>query len=293
MFKKTLTKGTPSKNLTPHFVFMKSNEVKHHQIHHCMALKSSIFDKNEPLSYHFTQKFSFFELVWTIFQRKYFIYEIFTQRADFILSEPLIIGAHRRAKRGCILARILDSIGHLHREKPVYKRVRSLYHSYISSLYNSITLTMSEVTIDNWGTDIENVSRLEDISPTSTQFNQVSKDRHLQKSCPVCFKCMKSDKINRHLKTHDKIKSKYIMNSCTICGKSMRRDSLKRHLKTHDKVPSLKNNSLNNVTSTLSAETIIQMGKEYQDIFEKLKICNNDYIQLQKERYYYHQIIIR
>ena len=89
MFKKTLTKGTPSKTSPLTLFFMKSNEVKHHQIHHCMALKSSIFDKNEPLSYHFTQKFSFFELVWTIFQRKYFIYEIFTQRADFILSEPV------------------------------------------------------------------------------------------------------------------------------------------------------------------------------------------------------------
>ena len=108
MFKKTLTKGTPSKTSLLTLFFMKSNEVKHHQIHHCMALKSSIFDKNEPLSYHFTQKFSFFELVWTIFQRKYFIYEIFTQRADFILSAPLNIGAHRRAKRGCIVARILD-----------------------------------------------------------------------------------------------------------------------------------------------------------------------------------------
>ena len=108
MFKKNIDQRNPLKNLTPHFVFMKSNEVKHHQIHHCMALKSSIFDKNEPLSYHFTQKFSFFELVWTIFQRKYLIYEIFTQRADFILSAPLNIGAHRRAKRGCILARILD-----------------------------------------------------------------------------------------------------------------------------------------------------------------------------------------
>ena len=150
---------------------------------------------------------------------------------------------------------------------------------------------MSETTIDNNDTsDVERIPPLETIFPSSTQLNKVSKskDIHLQKSCPVCFKCMKSDKINSHLKTHDKIKSKYIMISCTICGKSMRRGSLKRHLKTHDKVPSLKYNSLNNVTSTLSAETIIQMGKEYQDIFEKLKICNNDYIQLQKERYYYH-----
>ena len=133
---------------------------------------------------------------------------------------------------------------------------------------------MSEVTTDNWGTDIENVSRLEDISPTSTQFNQVSKskDRHLQKSCPVCFKCMKSDKINRHLKTHDKIKSKYIMNSCTICGKSMRRDNLKRHLKTHDKLHFPQTKSVNNDTPSLSVENINQMGKECQDIFnEKLK----------------------
>ena len=98
---------------------------------------------------------------------------------------------------------------------------------------------MTEVTTDR-GTHIENAPQLEDIFPSLTQIKQVSKpkDRHLQKSCPVCFKCMKSDKINRHLKTHTK--SKVLMNSCTICGKSMRRGSLKRHLKTHDKVPSLK-----------------------------------------------------
>ena len=99
---------------------------------------------------------------------------------------------------------------------------------------------MSEVTTDNWGTDIENVSQLEDISPTSTQFNQVSKskDTHLQKSCPVCFKCMKCDKINRHLKTHDKL-----------------------HF--------LQINSVNNDTPSLSVENINQMGKECQDIFNE------------------------
>ena len=83
---------------------------------------------------------------------------------------------------------------------------------------------------------------------------------------------MKSDKINRHLKTHDKIKSKYIMNSCTICGKSMRRDNLKRHLKTHDKLHFPQTKSVNNDTPSLSVENINQMGKECQDIFnEKLK----------------------
>ena len=50
--------------------------------------------------------------------------------------------------------------------------------------YNTVTLTMSEATTSNNGTDIENVPRVEDIFPTSTQINQISKskDTHLQKT---------------------------------------------------------------------------------------------------------------
>ena len=62
-----------------------------------------------------------------------------------------------------------------------------------------------------------------------------SKDRHLHKSCPVCLQMMKSDKISRHLKTHNVMKSKYLTISCNICAKVMRKNNLKRHLKTHSK----------------------------------------------------------
>ena len=102
------------------------------------------------------------------------------------------------------------------------------------------------------------------------QSKPIVKDRHLQKTCPVCLKTMRSNNLKTHLKTHTK--SKVLMNSCTICGKSMRRDNLKRHLKTHDKLHFLQTKSVNNDTPSLSVENINQMGKECQDIFnEKLK----------------------
>ena len=132
---------------------------------------------------------------------------------------------------------------------------------------------MSEATADNNVTlHIESVLSLEDIFPSPTHINQVSKseDTHLQKSCPVCFKYMRSDNLKRHLKTHTK--SKVLMISCNICRKMMRKNHLKRHLKTHDKLHFLQINSVNNDTSSLSVENINQMGKECQDIFnEKLK----------------------
>ena len=100
----------------------------------------------------------------------------------------------------------------------------------------------------------------------TNQSKSIVKDRHLQKTCPVCLKTMRSNNLKTHLKTHTK--SKVLMISCTICGKSMRKNHLKRHLKTHNKPPP-QINSVNNDKPSLSVENITQMGKECQDIFNK------------------------
>ena len=62
------------------------------------------------------------------------------------------------------------------------------------------------------------------------------KDKHLKKSCPVCFKIMRSDHLKRHLKTHNVTQTKNTSVPCNICTKFMRKDNLKRHLKTHKKL---------------------------------------------------------
>ena len=100
-------------------------------------------------------------------------------------------------------------------------------------------LTMSEsVTDTNLTPPKENVlqpSQLENAS--STVINQhsksASKDKHLQKSCPICFKNMRSDHLKRHLRTHNVTKLTVLMISCDICEKVMHKNNLKRHKKIH------------------------------------------------------------
>ena len=112
---------------------------------------------------------------------------------------------------------------------------------------------------------------------TSSKITPHSKsdgDKHLQKSCSICLKTMRSDNLKRHIKTHNVTKSKVFMISCTICEKVMRKNHLKRHLKTHSKPFNLTRDLVNNDTPSLSyAEEIVnQRGKECQQIFnEKLK----------------------
>ena len=70
--------------------------------------------------------------------------------------------------------------------------------------------------------------------------------QHLKKTCPACFKTIRSDTIKRHMLTHEKgrkneLKSekikigKHLAKTCDVCFKTMRGDHLKRHMLKHEK----------------------------------------------------------
>ena len=127
----------------------------------------------------------------------------------------------------------------------------------------SETITATNLITSN--EDVLQTSQREISNPP--KINQPSKlytkDRHLQKSCPVCCKSMRSNKINRHLKTHNAIKSKYLTTSCNICEKIMRKDNLKRHLKTHEKTFSKDETPIPQSTE----QDIVSLLKDDQKLF--------------------------
>ena len=86
----------------------------------------------------------------------------------------------------------------------------------------------NETNVPSSKQDVLHSSQHEISSPPNNNLppKPCTKDRHLQKSCPVCLKMMKSDKINRQLKTHNLAKSKVFMVSCNICEKVMRKNHL-------------------------------------------------------------------
>lgn len=51
--------------------------------------------------------------------------------------------------------------------------------------------------------------------------------------CDICFKSMRSDKLEAHLNQHYKKKNKYAMKRCLICHKTMIAWHIPRHKKTH------------------------------------------------------------
>ena len=72
--------------------------------------------------------------------------------------------------------------------------------------------------------------------------------------CRICLKTMRSDTLQRHMKTHEKKPNgieeagssrsgvcdkvgKHKQVECKICLKTMRSYTLKRHMKTHGKKP--------------------------------------------------------
>ena len=81
--------------------------------------------------------------------------------------------------------------------------------------------------MDDSNKDIKHTSTKEDLTPpqpkltTSIEINTPSilttKGKHLQKTCHICSKIMRSDNLKRHLKTHNVAKSKFLMISCVIC----------------------------------------------------------------------------
>ena len=98
-----------------------------------------------------------------------------------------------------------------------YKRARL---TPVTLLFRSLCVSVTCLTMCE--TDI--VSNILEIDKPS---KMDSKDKHLQKYCPMCLKTMRSDNLKRHLKTHTVTKSKVLMTSCDICEKAMRKNTLK------------------------------------------------------------------
>ena len=76
--------------------------------------------------------------------------------------------------------------------------------------------------------------------------------RHKKVECRICLKTMRSDTLQRHMKTHEKKQNgieeagssvsgeydkvgEHKQVECKICLKTMRGDHIVRHMKTHEK----------------------------------------------------------